>query len=125
MPILAKQAIEATGLIENGQVFITVFRPLGIGKMGITSPRSAGTDPVSYAVGRQLVIVPTNITPIFSRATEVLSPVTANPTIASLIQGNLTLICADVALEPSFTLWRLAGKPEGHPSPIVSFLYLN
>ena len=61
IPVLAEQAIKGAGLIKDSQVFIAIFSSLRIGKPGITSPGSTGTDPVSDAVGGQSIIIPTDI----------------------------------------------------------------
>jgi hypothetical protein len=35
-PILAEEAIEGTGLVEDGQILITIFGASGIGEAGIS-----------------------------------------------------------------------------------------
>jgi len=61
VPVLAEQAIKGAGLIKDSQVLISTLSSSGIGKLRVTSPGSTGTDPISYAVGGQSIIVPTDI----------------------------------------------------------------
>jgi hypothetical protein len=57
-PILAEEAIEGTGLIEDGQILVTVFGAPGMGKAGISRSRPSGTDPIGHAVSRKAIIIP-------------------------------------------------------------------
>jgi len=85
MPVLAEQAIKGAGLIEDGQVLIAILSFPGIGKLGVTSPGSAGTDPISYAVGGQGIIIPADITFAGRGTDKSISPVDAQSAIAPAI----------------------------------------
>jgi hypothetical protein len=61
VPILAKQAIERASLIENSQIFVTIFGSIAIGKLGIASACPTGTHPICYTVSGQGVIIPADI----------------------------------------------------------------
>ncbi|MBA7698066.1 hypothetical protein ES703_106740 [subsurface metagenome] len=50
MPVLAEKAIEGAGLVENSQVFVAIFRSLGVGEAGIASPGATRTDPIGNTV---------------------------------------------------------------------------
>jgi hypothetical protein len=83
MPVLAKQAIEGTSLVENGQVFIAILRAIGTGKLGIASSRPSGANPICHAISGQRVIIPTDVGIVCCGAFELVCLVTAQPTIAS------------------------------------------
>jgi len=61
VPVLAEKAIKGTGLIEDSQILVTILSALGVGKLRVTNPGPAGTDPISHTVGRQGIIIPTDI----------------------------------------------------------------
>jgi len=82
VPVLAEQAIKGAGLIEYSQVLITIFSSPRIGELRVASPGSTGTDPVSYAVGRQSIIVPADIAPLSSSTHQSIFPVDAQSAIA-------------------------------------------
>jgi hypothetical protein len=83
MPVLTKQAIKGTGLVENSQIFITILRTVRVGKLGIASSRATGADPICHAIGGQRVIIPTNVGIVRRGDLELVCLVKAQPTIAS------------------------------------------
>jgi len=98
VPILAEEAIEGTGLVENSQVFVAIFRSLSISKIGITCPHSPGADPIGYAVGGQRVIIPTNVPLISTGTDESTLPVLTQSTVAFSTLPDKALIEAKAAL---------------------------
>jgi hypothetical protein len=60
-PILAEEAIEGTGLVEDGQILVAILRALGIGKPRIPGVRSPGANPISHAVRWKAIIVPPQV----------------------------------------------------------------
>lgn len=51
-------------MIKHGKVFVAIFRSTAISKMRIASSGATGANPVCYTVGRQGIMVPTNISSI-------------------------------------------------------------
>jgi len=58
MPVLAEQAVECAPVIENSQVFITVFRASRIRVFREPGTCAARTDPISHTIRGQRVIIP-------------------------------------------------------------------
>jgi hypothetical protein len=61
MPILAKEAIETAGLIENGEVFVAVFRAGFAGIARKTRARPPRTDEIRHTVRGKAVVVPAHL----------------------------------------------------------------
>jgi len=61
VPVLTEQAIKGASLIENGQILIAIFSSTRVGKAGITSPGSTGTDPIGDTISRQGIIIPADV----------------------------------------------------------------
>ena len=57
-PVLAEEAVEVTGTVEDRQVLVSMFRPRGIGKMGISRAAAPRADPCCAAIGREGVVIP-------------------------------------------------------------------
>jgi hypothetical protein len=98
VPILAEEAIEGTGLVENSQVLVAIFRSLSISKIGVTCPYPPGADPIGYAVGGQRVIIPTSVPLIGTGPDESGLPVLPHPTVAFSTLPDKALIEAKAAL---------------------------
>ncbi|GAI89703.1 unnamed protein product [marine sediment metagenome] len=64
-------------MIENSQVFVTIFRTSAIGKIRIASSCAPRANPISYAVSGQRVIIPTDIGFICRGALELISFIVA------------------------------------------------
>ena len=115
VPVLTEEAIEGAGLIEDGQVLISIFRPLPVGESGIAGPRSPGADPVGNAIGGQGVVVPADIPHPGAGPGDPAPPVCAQPAVASLARADDAFIDAKTAAFPSPIpggLWR---QGEGLP----------
>ncbi len=67
MPVLTEQAVEGAPMIENSQVFITVFRAPGIRKFRESGARSARTDPMRHTIRGQRVIIPGKVADLRKR----------------------------------------------------------
>ena len=103
MPVLTEQAIKGASLIEDGQVLIAIFSSSRIGKLGVTSPGATGTDPISYAVGGQGIIVPADIS-LLSRGTDQsIFPVGTQSAIAPAIWGDTALISTKLTATSFFS----------------------
>lgn len=100
MPVLAKKAVEGTGLIENSQVFITILGTRTIGKTGITCPYTPRADPVGHTVGREGVIIPVYIGFIRGHPFKSTPLIPADPAVTPSPLGNLALISADITQDP-------------------------
>ncbi len=107
MPVLAEQAVKGAGLIEDSQVLVAIFGSLRIGKPRVTSSRSARTNPIGYAVGRQGIIVPTDIAFSYGGTDKSVFSVGAQSTIAPAVCGNTAFIGAKLTYKSSLTLGRL------------------
>jgi len=92
LPVLTEETIKGASLIEDSQVFAAILSPLRIGKPGIAGASSARADPISYTVGRQRIIVPTDITLGGSGTYKLISFIDAQSTIASTTYPNAALV---------------------------------
>jgi hypothetical protein len=110
-PVLAKEAVEVAGTVEDRQVLVSMFRPRGIGKLGVSHIAAPRADPCSAAIGREGVVIPVDdpleaaggdgdelSILIFVHAAETLFP-----------EGNTALIEADRAGSPFRDMRRLRG----------------
>jgi len=115
VPVLAEQAIEGAGLIEDSQVFIAIFRPIPIGEIGVTDPAPAGANPISDAIGGQGVMIPANIA-LFSAGPDKPTPdIVAQTAVAFPPRANEALVDTKITLFPRFILRRLCRQTEGLP----------
>jgi len=55
--ILAVQTIKGTGMIKDGQIFVTIFRSIGNGVKRITTSCTCWTDEVPHTIGGKGIIV--------------------------------------------------------------------
>lgn len=55
--ILAVEAIKRTGIVKDGQVFITILRPVGNGMSRVAGPLTTGTDKIRYTVRGKGIMV--------------------------------------------------------------------
>ena len=55
--ILTVQAIEGTGMVENGQVFMAEFLALGDSVFGIAAASACGADKSPHTVGGKWIVV--------------------------------------------------------------------
>jgi len=56
--ILAVKAIKRTGIVKDGQVFITILRPVGNGISRVAGPLTTGTDKIRYTVrGKGIMVI--------------------------------------------------------------------
>ncbi len=92
MPVLTEQAIKGASLIENSQVLVAIFSSLSIGKLGIASASSTRTDPISYTVGGQGIMVPTEVALGSSGTYKLIYFIDAQPAVASTTCRNTALI---------------------------------
>jgi hypothetical protein len=121
VPVLAEQAIKRASLIEDSQVLIAVFSSSRIGEPRITSPGSTRTDPVSYAVGGQGIVIPADIA-FHSRGTDkFISFVEAQSAIAPFPKCHTTLINAKMTAMPLSCFGGLIGQVKWLPGGIVGF----
>ena len=116
MPVLTKQAIEGTRLIENSQIFITKLRTVRVGKLRIASSYPTGADPICHAIGGQRVIIPTDIGIVRCGALEFACLPKAQPTIAPAPGGQAALVHANLTSPPCFAFRGLNGEIEQSPS---------
>jgi hypothetical protein len=125
VPILAKQAIEGTSLVENGEVFVAIFRAITISKLGITSSCPTRTNPISHTVSRQGVMIPTDIGFICCSAFEFIPLIIAKSTIASAIGGQAAFIYTNTALWSCFIVRRMNREIKLAPGFVMGFLYVR
>jgi len=74
-------------MIKHGKVFVAIFRSAAISKMRIASSSATGANPVCYTVGRQGIMIPTNISSICRSTLEPVPFIIAEPTIAPAVWG--------------------------------------
>ena len=104
VPVLTEQAIKGASLIEDSQVLIAIFSFSRIGKLRVTNPGSARTNPISYAVGGQGIIVPADITFLSGGTRKFVFLVAAQSAIALFPGCKATLINTKVTGTPVFSL---------------------
>jgi len=97
VPVLAEETVKGAGLIEDGQVFIAVFGAGGVGKLRVASAGAAGADPISHAVGGQVVIVPADVSLLGGGADELISLISAQTTVSPATRRDAALIGAELA----------------------------
>jgi hypothetical protein len=124
-PILAEEAIEGTGLIEDGQILVTVFGAPGIGKAWISRGRSSGTDPISYAVGWKAIIIPSKVPLLRCNPPQNPSSIAPHPTISLPPVGNPTSVGTDPAGDPFGVSWGFQGQIKRGPSRPMRFFDLQ
>ncbi len=121
-PILAEEAIEGTGLIEDGQILVAVFGAPRIGEAWISRGRSSRTDPISYTVGWKTVIIPCQV-PLF-RCNPLQDPfsIDPHPTVSPLSIGNPAFVGTDPASDALGVSRRFRGQTKGVPRSSMRFL---
>jgi hypothetical protein len=87
MPVLAEKAVEGATMIEDGQVFVAIFRPRAVGKFRISDPGASWTYPIGNAVGGKRVIVPAQVTNAWRYTDESVFSVSSQTAVASLPIG--------------------------------------
>ena len=60
-PVLTKQAVKRTAVIEDGKVSKTKFRTRTVSIGGIPRSCSARADPIGHTIGRKPIIIPADI----------------------------------------------------------------
>ncbi len=125
-PILTEEAIEGTGLIEDGQILVTVFGAPSIGKAWISRGRSSGTDPISHAVGWKAIIIPSQVSLLRCNPLQDPSSIASHATVSLPPIGNPTSIGTDPAGDPRGVSRRFQGQTKGGPrNPMRLFDLLN
>ena len=110
VPVLAKEAIEGAGLIENSEVVISELRTTAIGELGISGTGASRTDPIGNTIGGQRVMIPRDIAPLPHGAAELAADVDPEPTIAPACLEDATFIDANAAAQSFFFPRRLFGQ---------------
>lgn len=124
-PILAEEAIEGTGLIEDGQILASVFGSPGVGEAWISRGRSSGTDPISHTVGWKVIIIPSQVPPFRCNFLQDPSSVAPHPTVSLPPLGNPTFIGTDPTGDPVGVSRRFQGETKGAPRGSMCFFDLK
>jgi hypothetical protein len=124
-PILTEEAIEGTGLIEDGQILVTVFGAPSIGKAWISRGRSSGTDPISHAVGWKAIIIPSQVSLLRCNPLQDPSSIASHATVSLPPIGNPTSIGTDPAGDPLGVSRRFQGQTKGAPRSHMRFFDLR
>lgn len=108
-PVLAKEAVEVAGTVEDRQILVSMFRPWGIGKMGVSCITAPRADPCCTAIGRKGVVIPVNdpLEPTRGDGDELSILIFVQSTEALFTEGNAALIEADRAGSPFRAVRRL------------------
>jgi hypothetical protein len=112
MPVLAEQAVECASMIENSQVFITIFRAPGIRKFRESSARAARTDPIGHTIRGQRVIVPGKVALLRKRCDLCAILILPHSTVACLSFSYCALVEAIPAGDPFLVTRRRRRKVE-------------
>jgi hypothetical protein len=124
-PILAKEAIEGTGLIEDGQILVAVFRTPGIGETWISRGRSSGTNPIAHTVGWKAIIIPSQVPLLRRNPLQDPSSIASHATVSLLPVGNPTFVGTDPAGDPLGVSRRFQGQTKGAPRSPMRFFDLR
>jgi len=92
MPVLTEKTVESATVIENSQVFISIFRALGIGVMRETCTSPARTDPICNTIRRQGIIIPGKKSFLWRRIEFFPLAVLPNSTVPYCTLSNLALV---------------------------------
>ncbi|GAF95795.1 unnamed protein product, partial [marine sediment metagenome] len=114
-PILAEKAIQRAGLIEDSQVIVALFRPLGVGEIRIAGGAGGRADPVGHAVGRQRIVIPLYGRGVSVSSREPVSLIGPNRAVTELAWGDSASIRAVSAMLPALSPGWLDGKPKLSP----------
>jgi hypothetical protein len=125
VPVLAEQAVKRASLIEYSQVLIAVFRSPGIGELRISGSCATRADPIGYAVGRQSIIIPADITLARGCTCESVSIVGTQPAISPAVWRYPALVGTELAVSTIISFWGFVGQHEGLSCFSVSFIYIR
>jgi len=115
MPVLAEQTIEGASLIKDSQVLIPVLSLWAIGKIWVPHSCTARANPISYAVGRQGVIIPTDIGSICTDTLQLTFLISAQPAVARPALRNMAFIDTQLTGYSLLVLRWSTGKGKGSP----------
>jgi len=124
-PILAEEAVEGTGLIEDGQILVPVFAALGIGEAWISRGRSSRTHPISHTVGWKAIIIPSQVPLLRGNPLQNPSSIAPHSTVSLPPIGNPTFIGTDPAGDPVGVSRGIQGQAKGAPGNPVRFFELR
>jgi hypothetical protein len=110
-PVLAEEAVEVAGTVEDRQVLVTMFRPWSIGEMGVSRIAAPRADPCSAAIGREGVVIPVDdpLETAGSDRDELFILMLVHAAEAFFSRRNAALIEADRAGSPFRAVRRLRG----------------
>jgi len=123
VPVLAVKTVKITGLVKDGQIEISSFRPGLVGKLRETCARSSGTDEIRYTIRGQGIKIPGHKGFLRARSNKSPLSVLPNSAVAESSLRNATAMKAKVTGKTSFGLRWKFGKTKGLSSGSVDFLY--
>jgi len=94
LPVLAEQAIEGARLIKDSQVLIPKLGSLTVAEIRISHFTSSGTNPISYTIRGEGIIIPAHIAFISRGTSHSLFFVSMQSTVAYATSRNTTFIQA-------------------------------
>jgi hypothetical protein len=106
MPVLTEQAVKCAPVIENSQVFVTIFRASRIGISRESGTRAARTDPISHTIRGQRIIVPGKESHFWWRSDLFSLWILPHTAVACFSSSYLTLVEAVPAGYPILILRR-------------------
>jgi hypothetical protein len=125
VPVLTKQAVERTGLVEHSQILVSVFRAVTIGELRVASSHAARTNPICHTIGGQRIVIPTDVGIIGGGTSELISFLPAQPAVTSNPGSKMAFVHTDLAPLPGCHFRGTDRKTERSPSFTVSLLYIR
>ena len=117
--ILAKEAIEGTGLVEDSQVSVAVLGTFGHGITGVAGPCPGRTDKASHAIGGEGVIVERKVSLMGPPSPEFAAFTAAEAAEAAAAFGNSASVHTQGAGDTLFRPWRVSREAVGLPAVVV------
>ena len=120
--ILTVQAVERTGMVENGQVVMATLRAAGGSIRGVAAACAAGTNKASHAVGGKRVIVIRKIAFVRASAFYGAAFHSAQPAEAHAAFRDSAMVHTKLAADASLCPRRVFRKTIRLPATIVNQL---
>jgi hypothetical protein len=112
VPVLAEEAIEGAGFVEDGEVCVSVFGPLAVRPLWVAGTAAAGTDPIGDAVCGEWIVIPGDSGAAGSAADQLSFAIGPDAAVPDFVLAYSAFILADVAHDSHGGIGRLHGESE-------------
>jgi len=125
MVILTVQTIKPAGVIEYGQILITVFRAFGSRISGISTARTSRADKVPHTVSGKWIIIIGQIPLMRPPAGDSAVFNLSKSTKADAVFRNFTVMDTQAAGNAVYCIWGILRKAVSLSASIMNGLYLR